>query len=313
MASKKPFVLSDSSKDKTVEFGKNKDKLLIDVAKNDLEFFQQIENLYYSKYNPTKQKYYNSLKRRFVENQGLYNQENLLDKVSEAVSLMKQRQSSNQISKHLSTQYNLKREVVERIMSDANTLIRKEFEQEKSLLLDLHLLRYEEIFLENLNLNVDEIPAGYRKAMKCESLITAMDTLFQKERLLGVHTKTFKLRANSSVLERKDTEFDMTILSKGERLEVFELLSKAKSIEEYKQPAFSTSSNPLNIDIRTNKVESDKIEAPIKGAKQTDIMGDNELAGKVAAGKSLEEVKEVMGNTLKDKVKELFEKKKKNL
>lgn len=313
MASKKPFVLSGGSKDKTVGFGKNKDKLLIDVAKNDLEFFQQIENLYYSKYDLAKQKYYVSLKKKFVENQGLYNQENLLDKVSEAVSLMKQRQSSNQISKHLSTQYNLKRETVEKIMSDANTLIRKEFEDEKSLLLDLHLLRYEEIFLENLNLNLDEIPVGYRKAMKCESLITAMDTLFQKEKLLGVHTKTFKLRANTSVLERKDTEFDMTILSKGERLEVFELLSKAKSVEEYKQPTFSTNSNPLNIDIKANKIESDKIEAPIKGAKQTDIIRDAELVEKVSTGKSLEEVKEVMSNTLKDKVKELFEKKKKNL
>jgi len=295
-----------------VGFGKFKDKLLVDLAKEDLESFKQIKELYYDKYDSTKQKYYKSLEKKYIVEKGLTNtapDQALI--VDEAVFLMKQRWVGNQIRTLFSEKYNLDRLQINSIMSDANTLIRREFESEKSLLLDLHLLRYEEIYLENISIDLEEVPAGYRKALKCEHTITAMETLFQKERLLGVHTKTFKIKANESVLQNKTVEFDITILNSNERLEILGLLNKAKAVEVYNKP-FVTNNNPLNIDIKANKVEVIITDAPIKASTQTDTIGDEQSALSQDAGKSFLEVKESLSNSLADKVKELFEKKKKS-
>lgn len=295
-----------------VGFGKFKDKLLVDLAKEDLESFKQIKELYYDKYDSTKQKYYKSLEKKYIVEKGLTNtapDQALI--VDEAVFLMKQRWVGNQIRTLFSEKYNLDRLQINSIMSDANTLIRREFESEKSLLLDLHLLRYEEIYLENISIDLEEVPAGYRKALKCEHTITAMETLFQKERLLGVHTKTFKIKANESVLQNKTVEFDITILNSNERLEILGLLNKAKAVEVYNKP-FVTNNNPLNIDIKANKVEVVITDAPIKASTQTDTIGDEQSTLSQDSGKSFLEVKESLSNSLADKVKELFEKKKKS-
>lgn len=308
MARKKPVIIKPSI-DKKVGFGKYKDKELLEIAKTDLAFFKKIEELYYTKYDSSKQKYYKQILKRFVEKDGLISKDALIKYVDEVIVLMKQRKTSTQITEYLTSKYNLSLIAIHNIVSDANSIIRKEFESEKSLLLDLHLLRYEEIFIENFNVDLTDVPAGYKKAVKCEHLITAMDTLFQKERLLGVHTKNFKLKISNSVLEKKEVEFDITKISREERLEMFSLLNKAKVKENFIQP-ISPNSNPLNIDLKKNIIVDDSIEAPIKQAVQTDIMGDNEKLTIQTSGKSLIEVQQSMADNLKNKVKELFEKKK---
>lgn len=295
-----------------VGFGKFKNKLLSDLAKTDLEYFKQIKVLYYDRYSPAKKDYYRSIEKKYVSNNGLRNTKpDDVSIVEEAVTLMKLKWSNNRITTFLADKYSLNKRQLISIMSDVNTLIRKEFESEKSLLLDLHLLRYEEIYLENISINLEEVPAGYRKAVKCEHTITAMETLFQKERLLGVHTKAFKLKANESILEKKQVEFDVSILSSVERLEIFSLLNKAKATETLNRPTIPNN-NPLNIEISTKNNELDISDAPIKAASQTDIIGDEQLNQNLNTGKSLIEVQETFSNSLRDKVKELFEKKNKS-
>ena len=312
MAKGKPFVVKSGSQapDKKVGFGKFKEKDLIWVAKNEFEFFKQIEALYYPKYNEEKKVYYNSLKKKFSKIEDL--SINKFEKeIIEVVDLLKLKWTSFQIQDYLQGKYDLSESNRGLIISDAIALIRQSFELEKTFLIDIHLLRYEEIFLENLNANLDEVPVGYKKAMKCEHLITAMDTLFQKEKLLGIHTKAFKLKATESMLQRPDTEFDMTILTANERLELFSLLKKAKNVEKLNKP-FLENNNPLNIDLKVQTDHDDDIKAsPIKKAKQTDIKAENEALSVKEGGKSLFEVQTNIQSTLKDKVKELFEKKKK--
>jgi hypothetical protein len=309
MSKSKPFVISKGCGDKTVGFGRRKSELLSALAKDDNAFFVQIKELYYIKYDKIKQKYYDSLYKKFVTNNGLHCANHFSDKVAEVVSLMKDRKTSTEIMNLFSDKYDLNKNTIHSIIGDANTIIRQEFELEKSFLLDLHLLRYEEIFLENLNVDLDEVPAGYKKALKCEHLITAMDTLFQKERLLGIHTKNFKLKVTQNQIQESNTEFDITILSVNERLETISLLNRAKTVEEYIRPSVPNN-NPMNIDTKNNKIVDDNMESPIKQAKQTDIIGDERSIEITSSGKNLDEVKEALGNTLKNKVQELFNKKK---
>ena len=308
MAKKKPFVVQTKEVDKTVGFGKYKEKLLLWVAKNDLDFFRQIEELYFEKYDKLKQIYYKKLHTQYVRDGGLMAKQRFEKEVVEAIELMKQKKSSKEITQHFMLKYNLSIDRVHVIMVDANLTLRKEFEIEKSFLLDIHLLRYEEIFLENLHVDLSEVPVGYRKAIQCEHYISAMETLFQKEKLLGVHTKNFKLQVNNFSIQEANLEYDLTKLTSGERLEIFSLLEIAKKTEKFNKP-FLQNNNPLDINITASVDVVNDI--PVKKATQTDIIKDQENLIVESTGKTLFEVEEVIQNTLKDKVRELFEKKKK--
>lgn len=297
--------------DLKVGFGKYKNKQLVWVAKNDLEFFKEIEVLYYTKYSQVKQKHYDKLKIRFIQKNGLVTKEQLHDKIHEVVGLIRQRITGDNIHKYLEEKYNFPYNTRVSIISDAKFLRNKEFELEKDYLIDIHLLRYENIYYDNINPNLDHVQPGFRKAVKCEHFITALETLFQKEKLLGIHTKKFKLHINSNVVSKKvNTDFDMNMINMNEQLELLELLNKAKPTEVLVRPIVANE-NPLDIDISYKNEDDDVIEAPIQKSKQTDEIGDSESKELKSRGKSFDEVKESINKTLNDKVRELFEKKNK--
>jgi hypothetical protein len=299
----------NKERDRTVGFGKYKDKKLQWVAKEDIEYFKQIESLYYEKYDIIKKEYYNSLKKKYITNNGLsaiHHQ----DKVQEIVSLMRQKQTSIQLHSYLKEKHNCSHDTTMRIMMDANSLVRHEFELDRKYIVDIHMMRYEQLYESNINPDLEKVPPGYRKAVLCEHYINAMETLFQKEKLLGIHTKKFKLKINSlKVNEHKGADFNMSSLSLKEQLEVISLLNKAKPIEKLVRDVIKND-NPLDIS-EAIVIDEDVIESPIKAAKQTDEIGDNEAKVEVSTGKSLFEVNQLMKKNLEDKVKELFEKKNK--
>lgn len=299
---------SEGSKqvNKTVEFGERKDELLSQVAKTDLEYFKKIKKLYYRKYNSFKKTYYNTLEQRYVKNNGMITFPGSMSIVHEIVSLLRERKTSAYIHQFIMDKYKCSKVSMLNYFSDANTIIRKEFEVEKSFLLDLHFIRYEEIFEESININVDSIPAGYRKAVKCEHLITAMETLFQKEKLLGVHTKRYKQVANSkSIKKEKNTLYDISQLTFNEQIELAMLLKKSKNVEILNKPIIANN-NPLNVD-KIIKVNGEVIDAPIRQAKETDIKKEQGLIEQEEQGKTLLEVQANMNKTLNDKVKEMYE------
>ena len=293
----------------TVEFGKYKEKSLIWVAKNDLDFFKQIENLYYKKYSISKKNHYDKLKDRFVIKDisvdPLYQ-----ERVQEAVSLLKQKNSSESVRENLQKKYRLNIVQSGLIVTDANNLIRKDFEIEKSFLLDIHMIRYEEIYDDNINPDLSRVQPSYQKAVLCEHRLTAMDTLFQKEKLLGIHTKNFKQKINSNKVSfKKDIEFDITKLRFNERMELLSLLNKAKPEEQLVRGVVANN-DPLNTS-DSKKENIIIIDNPIQQSKQTDMIGEAESLKLKSTGKNLFEVQEVMKKTLEEKVKELFEKKNK--
>lgn len=293
-----------------VSYGKYKDKSFTWVAKNDIEFFKQIEVLYFSKYSSDKKSIYRRVKKRFLENDGLIVVNNYEKEINIVVDLLRSKKTTEQIREYIKTNLkHLKDSNINSIITDANSIVRKDFDLERSYLLDVHLIRYEKLYNDNFKPDLEYVPVGYRKAVMCEHHITAMETLFQKEKLLGVHTKKFKLHANKSVLQRADTDFDFTKLTSNERLELFGYLNKARVTVELVRPIVSN--NPLDVDT-TKIIEKDTvIEAPVKLSKQTDIkkeLEDKELKDK---GKNIHEVAETMKKTLEDQVRELFEKKNK--
>jgi hypothetical protein len=306
--SKKKVVRSNSDIGSKVGYGKYKDKTLTWVAKNDIEFFKQIENLYLSNYHPRKKVLYRRLFDQYVNEVSPPKIEEYVQKV---ISFLKGKQTSEYIINHLKN-LNLNHSTITSIMIDANNFIRKEFELEKNFLLDIHLLRYETIYIDNIDVNLDHISAGYRKAVLCEHKITALETLFQKEKLLGVHTKSFKLQLDkhSVVHKNANLDFDLSRLTASERLEIFQILEKAKPTEKYNKP-ITQNNNPLEVNQTTSILEEQE-KAPISYSKETNRKKEEDEKQAIDQGLSLEEVKEKISNNLKEKVKELFNKKKKN-
>ncbi len=292
-----------------VGFGKYKNKTFTWVAKNDLEFFKQIKDLFFSQYNENKKSLYRKVEKRFLQNEGLIITEKYEDEVFEIANFLRQKFTSEEIRQRLSIEFkHISHHLFNSLISQANSIVKREFEQEKSYLLDIHLVRYEQIYQQNFKPDLEYVPPQYRKAVMCEHHITAMETLFQKEKLLGVHTKKFKLQANKSVFQRTDTDFDFTKLSSKERLEVLRLLEKSKIKLELVRPSIAED----QIDSISLSIEEKVLnESPIKQAIQTDIRAENSLLEQQSKGKALFEVQETIKKTLEQQVKDLFEKKNK--
>lgn len=292
-----------------VDFGKYKDKTLTWVKKNDYSFFLNIEKLYLKKYDSEKQQYYLRIKNHTGNNVPISIMEDYKNYIQIAIDLMRAKKSRIEIISYFNENFKISPKILKKSIAQAGHEIKKEFELERNFLLDIHLLRYEEIFFDNFNIDVSHIPPGYQKAIKSEHYATALDTLFQKEKLLGIHTKNFKAKFNNiNILEQKDLDYDLSKLTMVEKLEVIELLEKAKNIEKLNRPII-VDDNPLNVEQIVEK-EVKEIISPIKYSKETDIKKEKEKLEEVENGKSLYEVKEVIENNLKEKVKALFNKNK---
>lgn len=296
--------------DTFVGFGKYKDKTLTWVAENDIEFFKQIENLYLSKFTVGRRAHYKKVKARFLKNDGFLKIHKYEKEIHIVAGLMRERLSSKEVREQAKTRFSkLKPSAIESIISDAIRITRREFELEKTHLLDIHLVRYEQIYQENFKPDLDYVPPAYRKAVMCEHHLTAMEILFQKEKLLGVHTKKFKAQAAKSVLKRSDTDFDFSTLSAKERVELFALLNKAKPIVHVIKP-IQIGEPTATVNNSSTAIES-TIESPIKQSIQTDIKGEENQKEIIDSGKSFVEVQIELKKSLEDKVRELFEKKNK--
>jgi len=180
-----------------VGFGKYATRTFFWVAKNDLDYFRQIKTLYYSKYNVLKKKSYDSTFKRYCLIQDIY-----LNRKNEIIELCLSYRRSGTVLLDLKLILKEKYpEITEALIQDCifetKNILKKEFEIEKDFLVDIHNLRYEELFEKACNPNLGRIPPQYHNSIKAESYLNAIDILSQKEKSLGIHSKNFKIQINN--------------------------------------------------------------------------------------------------------------------
>jgi hypothetical protein len=199
------------------------------------------------------------------------------------------------------------------LYSEAKDILRKEFEIEKDFLVDIHVLRYEELFAQAIDPDVSKVPLAYRNSVLAESYSTALEILQQKERALGIHTKTFKLEISNYLQENQKKKnkavSNFQVLSLNERIELLKLLQSTKVEETILRPI--SSSEDENEKSTTAEVIVKEIEAPIRLSVQTDIKKDEGLVEESKRGKGLEDVQESIRLSIQRQVEEAMKKKKK--
>ena len=99
-------------------------------------------------------------------------------------------------------------------------------------------------------------PAFYRKLLN-EANMCLLDTLHQKERLLGFHSKSFSLKIYNTINVNsnkiKKDSFDLSKLTLNEKIEFVNLINKATKTEDEMDPN-------VKIEITKNKKEEETID-----------------------------------------------------
>lgn len=131
---------------------------------------------------------------------------------------------------------------VENIVTTAHQLIDMWYRNQIYQIEKIHICRYNKIIINRLNRNYDNYPSSKPwLATQAESadLNIALQALKQKETLLGMHRKTFRLIFNSqtniingkSTPKQKEPKINLDKLTLDEQIELLQLLDKTSKSE----------------------------------------------------------------------------------
>lgn len=307
----KRLYLPKPKKNNKVEFGKYASRSFDWVYKNDLEYFKEIKNLYYKKYSIAKRLIYDKFVQKQAAIPSLLYYDQKQDIVDFIITNRKQGTHFSVIKDIVRSFYiNISDLLLNECCEDAKNILKKEFEIEKDFLVDLHILRYEELFEAACNPDLDRVPIQYRDSIMAENYLNAVDILTQKEKALGLHTKTFKIQINN-FLQSKQQKIAKSInvdkLSFRDQLNLLEIIESTKVSDVIISPIIASSQKESMVQ---NKIET-QIEAPIRQAKQTDVVAENTNTQLGQQGKSLIDIKNTIRENLKKQVEEAFKKQKK--
>lgn len=124
---------------------------------------------------------------------------------------------------------------VNEIVETANKLIKQDFSLQRSNVTGLHIQRYDKDIKALLNINVSNYLPYKQDEMKTEAFMRCLDVLQQKETLLGMHRKTFKLIINNEstiIVKEKKIKLNITKLTLQEQIELNTLLEKSRRTDD---------------------------------------------------------------------------------
>lgn len=125
------------------------------------------------------------------------------------------------------------------IISEANKILSQEFSTNRKHVEGLHLRRYNNSINRLLAVSEGdyEDPDEGRRA-QITAFMQALDTLYQKEKLLQFHSKNFKIEINNETninvdnTPKKGPVIDISKLSFEEKVELYELMKAARKEDE---------------------------------------------------------------------------------
>lgn len=137
----------------------------------------------------------------------------------------------------------------------ANVLIKDIAKEERDILINTHVKRYEKIFEENISKTLDDF--AYAKPhvarfLLIDSYFIAMEALVAKERVLGLHTKHFRVQLNNFFKKKIVKKYNFAQQDFNDLIRLKELLEKMKTTE---REDFQVVQN-IDLEEESNKVET---------------------------------------------------------
>lgn len=157
---------------------------------------------------------------------------------------------------------------------NANLQVKEEAKLERDALIQTHVRRYERMFEEHFNKTIDDfayVPIHMRKYMLIDSLIIAMDALIAKEKVLGLHTKQFRVQLNNFFKKKIVAQYNFHNQNLDDLVRLKYLLAKMKTdevpVEQYFDDLENETKEAKTIDtdfVEINDKVSDKIKETVK-------------------------------------------------
>ena len=199
------------------------------------------------------------------------------------------------------------------LFSTAKSLIVEEYARNKETLVAIHIARYEKIYNDNINPELGhlKLPANVIRAIKLDHWTVAMEALLAKERVLGFHSKSFKLQINNIKRDGDEIEYDYIFnqLKLKELIRLKELLKLTKVSEENEESEFSFIGYANSFDDESEESDSSYEEIPIVSVPPVQQIKETTPPEKPIEGKTLDEVKDQMKESLRLKLLETLKKK----
>lgn len=308
---KRKVKLGKNTPVKCVGYGKYADTPFYKLVKNDPQYFKQIKKLYYDKYDFATKHYYDALVKKYFKDFDLYQ-----DKKDEIISIFIHNAKTDRLKTAV-----LKEQLKEKYPGVAPALlnecelaapkiIQQQYDHERDYLVDIHCLRYEDLYQKTLDVDLTKVPPEFRNSVLAESYVNAMETLIQKEKLLGYHHKTFKIQISNYLQQKKQKQskkVNLDALSLNEQIELLSLINKAKSENIVQQSIVSS----ITVEPVVRKQDRLLIEAPIKESQETDVYAEDEIKQVKSQGKSLIDIQLTMKENVKKQLEEALKNMKK--
>jgi len=157
-----------------------------------------------------------------------------------ASDLLQNNYSRDQIKRELLSESQQKgRTLVETellsIINKSQRNLSEQYDKDREFVVSLHLARYNEEINKRMNVDVSEFNKFRAKEVKNYSYLQALEALYQKEKVLGLHTKALQIKINNKnnvKVKVRTKHYKMQNLSLSEMIEMNSLIEKCKKSED---------------------------------------------------------------------------------
>lgn len=195
---------------------------------------------------------------------------------------------------------------IDDLLNECSGIVYEQFSTKSASVIGLHLKRYDKQINSLLNKDYNRYEMKIRFKMKSIAFMNALDTLYQKEKLLNLHSKQTIIRFNQRnninvVVPEKKAKYDLSTLTLEEKIDFLALVEKCSPRNNVNtgvilRPKEVVVEETIDID-HVEEVNIDKI-------KQENVEGVDVFPEKPPL--TLFELKERIAKTLQAKAAEAF-------
>jgi len=265
------IVASSRARKRTLTVGKYIGKTLGWVKKHDGDYFKEIKSTIYKELDPVTQRSYDNLLKDYIR-KDVANYEEKFDELVDFIykERIVDKTPFDALQARIMRVFpGISHELCQKAKLNVEERVRKEVSSNREFLIDIHTLRYEELYAQCIDPDLTNVPLDQKKYVLAESYLSAIDTLVQKEKMLGMYSPTFKVQIVTASKRKKVVAGGLSFdgLTSSEKIELLRLIEKSQPKEEIIAVTGDSDSEETEGEIITPQL---LIENPVSEVKEED-------------------------------------------